>query len=464
MRILEKLLKNLLERLEKRQKGRGDEETKLSPEEIEFLPAALEVVEMPPSPIGRSIVWVLIAGFIIALIWACVGEVDEVAVATGKVVPSDYTKVVQAEDKGVVKAVHVKDGSKVKAGDVLVELDATITAADLHNLEKEKLHLSLEINRLLAESKDMPFSPPESLGQNKEDVDYQKMLYEARTAEYRTRLAMAEQSIEAAKAARDIAASTKEKISRQLEIAADKEEKMRLLLAENAVSDFSYQDYKEKKIVLEQEFYIQQMEIEKANAAVLQNTENLHSLRKEREKEIMTQLVEDQKRLKSVEEELKKAAEKNRLCTIKAPIDGTVQQLALHTIGGVVTPAQELMTVVPEGLRLEIEAWVDNRDIGFVQTGQRAEIKIETFNFQKFGTLDAVVGEVSTDAVNDKEKGLIYRALCHTERDYVMIGGRKEHLLPGMSVTVEIKTRKKRIIEYFLDPFLKYKSESLRER
>lgn len=464
MRIIERLLEKLLEKVRKQKAKPEEKQAKLSTTEIEFLPAALEVMEMPPSPIGRGIIWVLIVSFVIAFVWALVGEVEEVAIATGKVVPSGYTKVIQAEDKGVVKAVHVKEGSKVKAGDVLVELDTTITAADLNNLQKEKTHLSLEINRLMAELKGTVFSPPEELCQDQEDVQYQKMLYETRKAEHQTKIAMTVQMVEQAKAALHIAGSTKEKISQQLEIAADKEEKMKTLLEENAVSDFSYQDYKEKKIVLQQEFYIQQTEIGKANAALLQNTENLHNIMKEREKEIMTQLVEDRKQLKSIEEELKKAQEKNRLCTIKAPIDGTVQQMVLHTIGGVVTPAQELMMIVPEGTKMEIEAWVDNQDIGFVQEGQKAEIKIATFNFQKFGTLDAKVSEISTDAIEDKEKGLIYRALCNTTQDYVMIDGKKVHLMPGMSVTAEIKTRKKRIIEFFLDPFLKYKSEGLRER
>jgi len=142
-----------------------------------------------------------------------------------------------------------------------------------------------------------------------------------------------------------------------------------------------------------------------------------------------------------------------------------VQQLALHTVGGVVSPAQALMLIVPEGSKMEIEAWVPNKDIGFLYEGQSAEIKVETFNFQKYGTLDATLVSVGSDAVEDKEKGLVYRALLEVDVNHFdLANDRRVYLSPGMSVTAEIKTRQKRVIEYFMDPFIKYRSEGLRER
>jgi hemolysin D len=178
----------------------------------------------------------------------------------------------------------------------------------------------------------------------------------------------------------------------------------------------------------------------------------------------MTKLVEDRRQLQAIEE-LKKVKEKHRLSTITAPIAGTVQQLAIHTVGGVVTPAQALMLIVPEEAQMEIEAWVANKDIGFIYEGQNAEIKVETFNFQKYGILDAKLVDISTDAVDDKEKGLVYRAILRTEQDhFALANGRKVYLTAGMAVTAEVKTRQKRIIEYFMDPFIKYRSEGLRER
>ena len=138
--------------------------------------------------------------------------------------------------------------------------------------------------------------------------------------------------------------------------------------------------------------------------------------------------------------------------------------MAVHTVGGVVTQAQPLLVVVPDGVGMEAEVWVANKDIGFVQPEQRAELKVETFNFQKFGTVSGVVAEISPDAVEDKDKGRVYRVILRLDRNEVNVDGRLASLSPGMTVMGEIKIRQKRIIEFFLDPFKKYQSEGLRER
>lgn len=196
-----------------------------------------------------------------------------------------------------------------------------------------------------------------------------------------------------------------------------------------------------------------------------QYKEEKQNIDDERQLDIMTKLVEDRRQRATLEENLKKAEEKNRLSTIRAPIDGKVQQLKIHTIGAIVTEAQELLLIVPENTPMEIEVWLDNKDIGFVYEGQDGEIKVETFNFQKYGTLLASVETVSTDAVENKDGKLMYRVILKPQQtEFKLITGRVVPISAGMSVTAEIKTKKKRIIEYFLDPFLKYKSEGLRER
>lgn len=324
----------------------------LTRSELEFLPAALEIVETPPSPLGKITARLIIALFITALGWAVVGHLDEIAVAPGKVIPSGYTKTIQTEDKGVVKAIYVKDGSKVQAGDPLLELDMTVTAADLSRAQADR-----------------------------------------------------------------------QRVAMQLDIAAEKERKMRALAHSGAVATFVYQDYLERYLALQQELAVKDAEVSKANHALLQSR-------------------------------------------ITAPITGTVHRLAVHTVGAVAAPGQILLMLVPDGAQMEIEAWIPNKDIGFVCEGQAAEIKVETFNFQKYGTLKAVVSEISSDAVEDKEKGgLVYRAILRTEQSsFDMANGRTAYLTPGMAVLAEIKTRQKRVIDYFLDPFIKYKSEGLRER
>ena len=440
-------------------------DNELSRSELEFLPSALEIVETPPSPLGRAIMWLLVGIVTIAIIWACVGKIDEVAVAPGKVIPSGYTKTIQAEDKGVIKKIHVKDGSKVNQGDLLIELDTIFTAADMGRLMKEQAYYQLEIKRLIAEQTGQPFAPEPDPNINPQDLLHQLQLYQSRTAEYQAKLAVARHAVNQAKAALETGQATKQKYAMQLEIALMKEEKMRELSEAGAIAKFQYLDYQEKRIVIQQDLAAQTMELAKAQQAVLQSMESMNNVVSERDRDIIAKMVEDRRQLQAVEEDLKKAKEKHRLSTITAPVAGTVHQLAVHTLGAVVTAAQVLMLIVPEGAQMEIEAWVPNKDIGFVYIGQDAEVKIETFNFQKYGTLEAKVVELSSDAVEDKERGLVYRAVLKTNQDYFSLANdKKVNITPGMAATAEIKTRQKRIIEYFMDPFIKYRSEGLRER
>ena len=180
-----------------------------------------------------------------------------------------------------------------------------------------------------------------------------------------------------------------------------------------------------------------------------------------------------------------KAERRTKLQHLTAPVDGVVQQLAVHTVGGVVTPAQALAVVVPSESQLEIEAMLSNRDIGFVHPGQKAEIKVDTFNFTRYGLLHGDVLSVSSDAItrdrpqggsNDRAVGsaesgseprgqeLQYAARISLDRTHMQVEDKLVRLGPGMAVTVEIKTGVRRIISYLLSPLARYKQETLRER
>ena len=438
----------------------------LTREEKEFLPGALEIVETPATPKVYCLLWLVISIFVVALFWAILGQVEEVAVAGGKVVPAGFTKTVQPEDKGVVKRILVKDGDEVKAGDVLIELDTTITTADLEQYRKEEAYYELELERLQAEQENKPFVyTKDNPRVRKEDLQAQKKLYQSRWEQYRTNLRSTEEAMEQTSASLIKERALKDKLVLQLAIASEQEGKMKLLVDVGAVSLFQYQQYQLQKIGYRQDLAAQEMELSRLEHLLTQHQEEKLKVDNERQSEVMTKIVEDRRQLAIIEENLKKAQEKNRLSTLRAPIAGKVQQLGIHTVGAVVTAAQELMLIVPQDTPMEIEAWLENKDRGFVYEGQSAEIKVEAFNFQKYGTLPAKVILVSPDAVENKEGKLLYRTVLQPETtQFHLLSGRVVPLEAGMSVSAEIKTRKKRIIEYFLDPFLKYKSEGLRER
>lgn len=432
-------------------------------EELEFLPAALEIVETPPSPIGRGLLWIMVSFFLIALIWSILGKVDEVAVAPGKVIPSGYTKIVQAEDKGIVRKINIINGTFVRKGDILIELDTVMTVADMARLKKEKDFYLLDLARLYAERDGRAFVPPEGVGEA-EVVLQQQELSRTRLLEFRARINVLKQQVMMAQSALDNSMKQHDKYATILPLATDQRKRTQELVKDGTVSLFEHQNYLQKEIEIKQDLLSQKAEVEKNRHTVEETEMELIKAESEWQTEISTRIVEDRKQLQAIEEELVKAEEKERLSRIVAPIDGFVQQLEIHTLGAVLTPAQPLMLIVPTGGMIEYEVWLENRDIGFVHAGQDAEIKVETFSFQKYGTLEGHVKSVATEAKQDEKRGLIYQAILETSRDHYVLDGRKVSLLPGMAVTGEIKIRRKRIIEYFLDTFRRYVDEALRER
>ncbi|MNZ68644.1 Hemolysin secretion protein D, chromosomal [compost metagenome] len=173
---------------------------------------------------------------------------------------------------------------------------------------------------------------------------------------------------------------------------------------------------------------------------------------------------ESEQRAAALTQELKKAEQRNRLMALTAPVDGTVQQLAIHTQGGVVTEAQPLMVIVPSDAPVEVEAMLENKDIGFVRAGQEVEVKVETFTFTKYGVVHGTVLNISNDAIEDEKLGLVYGARIQLRENHIRVGDQNVALSPGMAVRVEVKTDKRRVIDYFLSPLKQYRRESLGER
>ncbi|MGI9303854.1 MAG: HlyD family type I secretion periplasmic adaptor subunit, partial [Gammaproteobacteria bacterium] len=181
-------------------------------------------------------------------------------------------------------------------------------------------------------------------------------------------------------------------------------------------------------------------------------------------KSILAEQAEIESRLSALRHERIKAETRTGLRQLRAPIGGVVQQLAVHTVGGVVTPAQALMVIVPSENRLEVEAYIQNKDIGFIEEAQAAEVKVDAFPFTKYGTIDAEIVNVSNDAVENENLGWVFLSRVAMNDSTILVGNRQVNLTPGMSVSVEVKTGKRRIIEFFLSPLLRYKQESIKER
>jgi hemolysin D len=457
--------------------------------ELAFLPAALEIVETPPSPIGRAIAATIIAVFILALAWACIGTVDIVATAPGKIIPSGRSKVIQPFEIGVVRAIHVHDGDFVRAGQVLIELDPTINAAEREHLQNDLITAQLDVARLRAALADGP-DPVADLGSpagaSPALLTTQRQYLISQTNEHRSKIAALNRQLAQKEAEQATSAATIAKIEALIPLLQAQVDVRKTLFEHQTGSRLIYLQSLQQLVEQQQELTVQKSKFNEAAAAVAMIKETRAQTNAEYQRALYEDLGKAEPKAAGLAQDLIKAEQRTRLQALTAAVDGIVQQLAIHTVGGVVTPAQPLMVLVPVDSHLEIEATVSNRDIGFVEPGQEVEIKVATFNFTRYGLLRGKVVSVSSDAVGKDDfadpvknnsqqggrgaaapgddQGPVYAARISLADTKMQIEDKLINLSAGMAVTAEIKTGERRIIDYLLSPLRKYRQDSLRER
>lgn len=471
-------------------------------DERAFLPAALALQESPVHPAPRRLAIAICALFAIAVAWSVIGQLDIVAVAQGRVIVSERTKTIQPLEAGVVTRIAVRDGDTVAAGHVLIELDATAARADRGSVAEQlraaeaALARSTALLNALATGRAPVLEAaggvrPASAGGTstpRDDprpdaagtaastaADTAALL--AEWADVTAKLAQfdAEQQRRTAEAAtvREAVA----KLEAMLPMARQREDDLKALAEQGFVNRHTGQDRTRERIELERDLALQQARLAETRAAQAEGEARraafiAETRRALRDRQAQARLQRDQ-----LAQQHDKTEHRERLTRLTSPVDGTVQQLAVHTPGGVVTPAQVLMVVVPRtggeagvdtgntspsGVSAEVV--LENKDIGFIRVGQRARIKLETFPFTRYGTLDATVTKVSADAVADERRGAVFLATLRLDQPTIEVGGRPIALSPGMNLTAEIKTGQRRVIDYLLGPIEAATAQSFGER
>ena len=454
--------------------------------ETAFLPAALEIIETPASPIGRAIGATIIVLFCAVLAWASLCTVDIVTVAPGRIVPNDRTKVIQPVETGVVRAIHVRDGEIVKAGDILIELDPTISDADVEHVKSDLISAQLDEARLRAALSSQPdplkdFTPPG--GASEKLLETQRRLLATQVAEHDARLAEIDRQLIQKNAERQTITATLAKLEAIISPLEERVGVRQYLYDKQVGSKLAYLTEYQELVGQKHDLLIQRSRLEEADAAIAGLTETRLKAAAEYRRTLLDDLVKAEQHTATLTQDLVKAERRAGFQVLTAPIDGIVQQLAVHTVGGVVTPAQTIALVVPLGSELEIEAMVPNHEIGFVAAGQDAEIKVGTFDFTRYGLLhgrvrgvsrDAIVGGPQGQASRDTPTGVAppepaaqdpaYVARISLDRTDMQVDGKSASLLAGMAVTVEIKTGSRRVIGYLLSPLARYGNEAMHER
>ncbi|MCE4556543.1 HlyD family type I secretion periplasmic adaptor subunit [Roseateles cellulosilyticus] len=439
-------------------------------DERAFLPAAIALQETPPHPAPHRAIIAICALFTIALLWACFGQIDIVAVAQGRVVVSQRSKTLQPLETSVVKAIHVKDGDKVKAADLLIELDSTLTAADSTRVTEERSAAQSESLRsqalLTALRQGSPPSLPAAALKGLTDADRASASIRLQSEWADISAKLAKFAAETARRKAEIATGEQlvAKLQTTLPLAQQREKDFKSLTEQGFVANHAGQDRTRERVELERDLATAQARLQEAKAALAETEQGLQAYRAETLRTLQDREAQAGLKARQLAEEGTKADKRNQLTRLTAPVAGTVQQLAVHTTGGVVKEAEVLLVLVPDDAEVTAEVVLENKDVGFVRNGQEAAIKLETFPYTRYGTVQAQVQSITADAVQDEKRGAIFPATLVLNQSAINVDGKRIKLAPGMNLTAEIKTGKRRVIDYLLSPVQQHLDESLKER
>ena len=433
--------------------------------EDDFSPVALEVLDQPPAPFARAALLLILLLALILLAWSALAKVDIVVSATGVVVPRGKVKVIQPMEGGRVTAIHVRDGQQVRRDEVLVTMDSTESQADLTTIRQELESAALSAMRLRAQlsGDESLFQPgPESRAA---EVKLQRdLLRESLLTEKARQAAMANE-LSRNQAERESLMASVDKQERALPLLKKMHEKKRHMLRKGLIPEIEYIQAQMAFDDASGNLEAEKGRLRAAEAQLAKAMQESQLEEREKKRDLLAELSEALNRRDTLTQELAKAANKQEYSELRAPIDGFVQQLAIHTIGGVVTPAQTLMVIVPLDDGLEVEAKVLNKDIGLIAGGQQVSVKVTAYPYTRYGDTAGGIEWVAQDAVMDEQLGPIYpgRISLQSTRLPRLVDRREGLLSPGMTVTTDIKVGKRRVIEFFLTPILRYTKESFRE-
>lgn len=442
-------------------------------DEQEFLPAHLELTETPVSKTVRHTVWLIICFTVIALIWAFISELDIVAVASGRTVPNGQSKLVQSLETAEVKRILVADGQNVKKGQILIELAAlgsdtdveqaqnALQAAYLNQARFQSLLKALETNALPNLS-DYINHLDTSINTN--DKLSAELLLAQQYNTWRNEDQQLKARIHQNEAEAKMVMAEIDKLEKLSKIEQKRTQNLSQLSQQKFIAEHVYLEQKSKSIAYQKDLLSKKSQLERIKASIDESKQNRQANLNTLRRDSLDALRQTDESIKQITAQLDKAKQRQKLMRLASPVDGTVQQLTIHTVGGVVTAAQPILVVVPNDYQLHVNVLILNKDIGFIKKGQEAAIKIEAFPYTRYGYLTAKVNSISYDAIENEQLGLVYAATLILDKDTLVVEGQTIRLGAGMNVTAEIKTGKRRVLDYLLSPLKTTLDNSLKQR
>ncbi|OTA18703.1 RTX toxin transporter RtxD [Xenorhabdus beddingii] len=431
----------------------------------DFLPTHLALSQRPPSPFARYTAITLSVGVLVTLLWACLGKLDVQATATGRLIASGRSQIIQAYEQSRLMAIHIANGQHVEKGAPLLTLNTLGVNQDIARLLKQREYsVEEEIRYQALLLKHDPKSLLLFQQQSKEKQEKILTHYYHEKQEFDSVItniyAEMEVNLSSQKARNsDIRSLThlRENISQRLQA-------RKTLSQKQVISKVEYLE--QERELLEAERLISQ---QKSDLGILVTQyksleERLKGVKVQKEREWFEKRKQAEMQLSVLKQEISKMQEREALEVVRSPVAGTVQQLSVHTLGAVLQPAQNLMVIVPDDHIQLAEIQILNKDAGFVRPGQHVTVKVDAFPYTRYGTIEGELLSVSRDSTTDERLGLVFPAQISLRQNNIMVDGKPVEITAGMSIVAEIKMDQRRVIDYLISPIREYQSEALREK
>lgn len=458
---------------------------------MDFAPALLAIQERPPASLPRAVATTVAVATGLMIAWAAFAKLDIVASAEGRLVPSSLVKVVQPAEAGVVAELLVKEGDSVRAGQLLVRLDARASRADKQAFERDLWLKALTLRRAEAElggqanlsPDDLAVTARSTLGQSASSLHEDRAWLQAMAAQVAAQFqarrsaqlgAVMQEQGALARVQAELAAAqqVEDKLSRTLPNYRQSAAAYQQLVREGFVGELAANDKSREVIEREQDLRAQESTVQSLRATIEQSRSRVGALQSQYKAQLENERVELQAQINRGLQDLQKSTLRDEYLEVRAAQAGVVKDLLVTAPGAVVQAGTVLMDIVPQGDDLLAEVMLKNEDAGFVAIGQEARLKVAAFPFQKYGMLDARVSLVSADAIDPKQSNtsqapsLTYRALVAPNKGEASAfgGATLLRLQPGMLVTAEINQGQRTVLEYLLSPVRRVVQEAARER
>ncbi|RLA80190.1 MAG: HlyD family type I secretion periplasmic adaptor subunit [Epsilonproteobacteria bacterium] len=427
----------------------------------EFKPLLVEIEDRPINPLGRSLLWIIIALMTFGGLWIYFAKIDVVVSARGKIIPYGEIKVLQPIETGVVSAILVKEGELVSKGQILIEIDPSVTETNLDSKQKNLELLDIEILRLSALIEDKAFITPMNC-KDEGLLSTQKLIYNT------TKLGFSQQQLlikkQSLQVISQINSSFIDRSRLQQHRASAKKKEANLLSVIDIIARSEYDEACKELVEHDEQIRMKTHDINQLQERLNELREQKILITQEYQNKLLEELTQKRKEATLLKVEIESIEFKKAKQKITSPVDGYVTKLMIHTIGGVVTPAEKLISILPKDVPLVIKAKVLNQDVGFIKEGMESAIKIDTFDFQKYGLIPAEVIHISDDAIEDEQLGSVYEIYLKPKKDHLIVEGEKIYLNSGMTTTAELKIGQRRVIEFFIYPLIKYMDEGMSVR